>query len=52
MLDKIEKDAKLKNTILKSISDQYKFNSDKKIILVTGHRRKISVKALQIYVKH
>ena len=39
VLDKIEKDAKLKNTILKSISDQYKFNSDKKIILVTGHRR-------------
>ena len=26
VLDKIEKDAKLKNTILKSISDQYKFN--------------------------
>ena len=39
VLDKIEKDAKLKNTILKSISDQYRFNSDKKIILVTGHRR-------------
>ena len=39
VLDKIEKDTKLKNTILKSISDQYKFNSDKKIILVTGHRR-------------
>ena len=39
VLDKIEKDAKLKNKILKSISDQYKFNSDKKIILVTGHRR-------------
>ncbi len=39
VLDKIEKDAKLKNKILKSISDQYKFNNDKKIILVTGHRR-------------
>ena len=39
VLDKIEKDAKLKNKILKSISDQYRFNSDKKIILVTGHRR-------------
>lgn len=39
VLDKIEKDAKLKNKILKSISDQYKFNSDRKIILVTGHRR-------------
>ena len=39
VLDKIEKDAKLKNKILKSISYQYKFNSDKKIILVTGHRR-------------
>ena len=39
VLDKIEKDAKLKNTILKSISDQYRYNSDKKIILVTGHRR-------------
>ncbi len=39
VLDKIEKDAKFKNKILKSISDQYKFNNDKKIILVTGHRR-------------
>ena len=39
VLDKIEKDEKLKNKILKSISDQYKFNNDKKIILVTGHRR-------------
>ena len=39
VLDKIEKDAKLKNKILKSISDQYKFNNDKKIILVTGHIR-------------
>lgn len=39
VLDKIEKDNKLKNKILKSFSDQYKFNDDKKIILVTGHRR-------------
>jgi UDP-N-acetylglucosamine 2-epimerase (non-hydrolysing) len=39
VLDKIEKDKKLKNKILKSFSDQYKFNDDKKIILVTGHRR-------------
>lgn len=39
VLDKIEKDEKLKNKILKSISDQYKFNNDRKIILVTGHRR-------------
>ena len=39
VLGKIEKDARLKNKILKSISDQYKFNDGKKIILVTGHRR-------------
>lgn len=39
VLDKINKDANIKNNILKSISAQYKINDDKKIILVTGHRR-------------
>lgn len=39
ILDKIEKDNKLENKIIKSISSKYEFNHDKKIILVTGHRR-------------
>ena len=39
VLDKINKDANLKKNILKSISAQYKINNDKKMILVTGHRR-------------
>lgn len=38
-LAKIEKNDILKNTIVKSISKQYKFQVNKKIILVTGHRR-------------
>jgi len=39
VLDKIEKDEELKNKIVASISSQYDFKHDKKIILVTGHRR-------------
>ena len=39
ILDKIEKDNKLENKIINSISSKYEFNHDKKIILVTGHRR-------------
>ena len=38
-LDKIENSAQLKNTIIKSISAQYKIDDSKKLILVTGHRR-------------
>lgn len=38
-LDKIENNDKLKNEIIQSISLQYKLKDDKKIILVTGHRR-------------
>lgn len=38
-LDKIEKNEELKNKINESINSQYKFQNDKKIILVTGHRR-------------
>jgi len=39
VLDKIEKDEELKSRIVASISSQYNFKHDKKIILVTGHRR-------------
>ena len=39
VLDKIEKDEELKSKILASMSSQYDFKHDKKIILVTGHRR-------------
>lgn len=38
-LDKIENNIKLKNTIIETINKQYKINEDKKLILVTGHRR-------------
>lgn len=38
-LDKIKNNDKIKNEIIKSINLQYKIISDKKIILVTGHRR-------------
>lgn len=38
-LEKIEKNTELENKILNSISSQYEFNHNKKIILVTGHRR-------------
>lgn len=38
-LDKIEKDEELKAKIVNSINSQYKLKEDKKIILVTGHRR-------------
>lgn len=38
-LDKIENNQELKNKIINSINLQYKLKDDKKIILVTGHRR-------------
>lgn len=38
-LEKIETDIVLKSQILECINSQYKLNDDKKIILVTGHRR-------------
>lgn len=38
-LDKIENNQELKNKIIDSISSQYKLQDNKKIILVTGHRR-------------
>jgi len=38
-LDKIENSVELKNTIIKSISAQYKMDDSKRLILVTGHRR-------------
>ncbi|QKJ22255.1 non-hydrolyzing UDP-N-acetylglucosamine 2-epimerase [Poseidonibacter lekithochrous] len=38
-LNKIENNKELKSTILKNINKQYKINEDKKLILVTGHRR-------------
>lgn len=38
-LEKIETNIDLKNKILENINSQYKINEDKKIILVTGHRR-------------
>tara|TARA_B100000965_G_scaffold396407_1_gene411309 strand:- start:1559 stop:2707 length:1149 start_codon:yes stop_codon:yes gene_type:complete len=39
MIEKIENDPRLKSRILELISSQYKSFDDKKIILVTGHRR-------------
>ena len=39
MMEKIEKNPRLKSRILELISSQYKLFDDKKIILVTGHRR-------------
>ena len=39
VLDKINKDENLKNNIHESISAKYPIKDDKKIILVTGHRR-------------
>ena len=38
-LDKIENNQKLKNKILENINGQYELSEDRKIILVTGHRR-------------
>jgi len=38
-LEKIEKDEGLKTKIVNSIKSQYTLQEDKKIILVTGHRR-------------
>ncbi|XPV69597.1 MAG: non-hydrolyzing UDP-N-acetylglucosamine 2-epimerase [Halarcobacter sp.] len=38
-LDKIEKNKELKNKILDNINLQYKIDENKKLILVTGHRR-------------
>ena len=38
-LGKIEKDEALKSKIIDSIHTQYRLKDDKKIILVTGHRR-------------
>lgn len=38
-LDKIEKDDNLKSKIVDTINSQYKLQDNKKIILVTGHRR-------------
>lgn len=39
VLEKIEKDEELKAKIENTIKSQYKLQEDKKIILVTGHRR-------------
>ncbi|APW66143.1 UDP-N-acetylglucosamine 2-epimerase (non-hydrolyzing) [Poseidonibacter parvus] len=38
-IDKIENDSELRTKIETSINSQYKINEDKKLILVTGHRR-------------
>lgn len=38
-LDKIEKNDELKSKIIESINSQYELKDNKKIILVTGHRR-------------
>ena len=38
-LDKIEKNSNLKKQIIENINMQYTFNIEKKLILVTGHRR-------------
>lgn len=38
-LDKIENNKELKNKILENINSQYKIDENKKLILVTGHRR-------------
>jgi UDP-N-acetylglucosamine 2-epimerase (non-hydrolysing) len=39
VLEKIESDGRLKNTIISNINSKYKLDDTKKIILVTGHRR-------------
>ena len=39
VLEKIEKSSSLKNRIIGTISNQYELVDDRKIILVTGHRR-------------
>jgi UDP-N-acetylglucosamine 2-epimerase (non-hydrolysing) len=39
MLDKINNDKPLKNTILLNINKYYKIDNDRKFILITGHRR-------------
>jgi UDP-N-acetylglucosamine 2-epimerase (non-hydrolysing) len=39
VLDKIENNQELENKIIDSINSQYKLQDNKKIILVTGHRR-------------
>ena len=38
-LKKIENNSELKNNIINSINSQYKLDDNRKIILVTGHRR-------------
>lgn len=38
-LDKIENNKDLKSKIINSINSQYKLNANRKIVLVTGHRR-------------
>jgi UDP-N-acetylglucosamine 2-epimerase (non-hydrolysing) len=38
-LDKIEKNDELKTKIINSINSQYELKEDKKLVLVTGHRR-------------
>lgn len=38
-LDKIEQNSELKNKILENINSCYRLKGDKRIILVTGHRR-------------
>jgi len=38
-LDKIDDNVQLKNKIIDSINSQYKLKDNKKLILVTGHRR-------------
>ena len=38
-LDKIENNSQLKNKIIDAINVQYRLNDEKKLILVTGHRR-------------
>jgi len=38
-LDKIENNSTLKHNIIKHINSQYKIDKNRKIILVTGHRR-------------
>jgi len=39
VLNKIEKDSAIKKKIINNISKQYELKNEKKIILVTGHRR-------------
>lgn len=38
-LDKIQTNQELRNSIIKSINTQYQLDDNKKLILVTGHRR-------------